>query len=174
LIATGPIVAVIEAESKDGQWAVRWDVFPHYARITLLRAGHAYWFLYEGTPGGRLDEQSDWMVLSSGERYDASQRWDRPIESPEWIYFVDGRSRRLLYLVHHEADNEVDSYWPMQEAMTVFGFGRRDLNKFMTTVPAHFTIGLSDDPSPSEAKAVIHGAYEPLEVTIGSAQSPSR
>jgi len=23
--------------------------------MTLLRAGQPYWFLYEGTPGGRLD-----------------------------------------------------------------------------------------------------------------------
>ena len=116
-----------------------------------------YWFLYEGTPGGnpggQLDEENGYCVRSDGTRTPLSERWEGPLPAPEWLYFGAGNVERVLYLVHHEADREIDSYWPMEHNMTVFGFGRLGLEKYMTQVPAQFTVGFAPDGSFAAAQA---------------------
>lgn len=166
VLARGPLKATFESLSKDGKWAVRWDVFPTFARLTVLKVAHPYWFLYEGTPGGRIDMDTDYCIRAPGTRTKASQRWDGDLPDPEWVCFGDARLKRLLYLVHHEADKHVDSYWPMQRNMTVFGFGRQGLRKFMTRVPAQFTIGLADEGESPSPLDLMRSAYLPLRVRV--------
>ena len=144
IVSAGPLKVTIASESNDGGWACRWDIFPRYATLTVLKVAHPYWFLYEGTPGGALDEAGDFIVRSDGTRTPASERWDGAIPAPEWLYFGASNTSRVLYFVHHEPDDAVDSYWPMEHNMTVFGFGRLGLEKFMTAVPAHFTVGFAE------------------------------
>jgi hypothetical protein len=169
VIASGPLCARIESTSNDGKMRCRWDVFPNYARLTVLEMRTPYWFLYEGTPGGnpggQLDEANGYCVRSDGTRAPLSERWDGPLPAPEWLYFGAGNVDRVLYLVHHEADEEIDSYWPMEHNMTVFGFGRLGLDKFMTRVPAHFTVGFAEDGTFERAQSVIDSAFRPLHVT---------
>ena len=55
VLARGPLKATFQSQSNDGKWAVRWDVFPTFAWLTVLKVAHPYWFLYEGTPGGKID-----------------------------------------------------------------------------------------------------------------------
>ena len=88
----------------------------------------------------------------------------------EWLYFADPKQGRSLYLVHHEDDEAVDSYWPMNEEMTVFGFGRLGIKKFMQVVPAHFTIGLTNDVEPEAVQAVVDSAFRPLAIAVGPAE----
>lgn len=175
LLADGPIKATIASQSDDGKWACRWDIFPAYARMTVLKVSHPYWFLYEGTPAGTLDEDSDYCVRCDGTRTAASVRWDGDIpgdgRTGEWLYFGDKAVNRVLYLVHHEDDDEMDSYWPMNHEMTVFGFGRQGINKYMTTVPAHFTIGFCETTEFSAVKKTVHSACPPLVVTVGNPQA---
>lgn len=169
LESCGPLRARIHSETRDGQWAFTWDLFPHYARLTLLRAGGKYWFLYEGTPGGQFDEQRDYCVRSTGQRTPASEVWDGDIPAPEWVYFGSGKTQRVLYLVHHEDDDLPDQYWPMEGNMTVFGFGRRygSLERFMEQAPAHFTIGFAEDGAFAVARRAIDSAFRDLEVSAG-------
>ena len=48
----------IESETRDGRSACAWDFYADHATLTLLRIGQpTYWFLYEGTPGGKLDAE---------------------------------------------------------------------------------------------------------------------
>ena len=54
----GPLKISIYSESQDTRWACAWDFFPGYARLTVLRTNGPYWFLYEGTPGGKLEPAS--------------------------------------------------------------------------------------------------------------------
>ncbi len=152
-----------------------WDIFPTYARLTVLKMRTPYWFLYEGTPGGKLDEDTDYCVRPGrphGARTPASTKWDGDIAAAdgpgEWLYF--GAGDRVLFLIHHEDDDAVDSYWPMRGEMTVFGFGRKGINKFMETVPAHFTIGLCDGSTYANVARVVDSAYAPLKVTVGNPQ----
>jgi hypothetical protein len=175
LSARGPVKASIASESQDGKWACRWDIFPFYARLTVLKADHPYWFLYEGTPGGRLDEGSDYCVRSNGTKTLASARWDGDIaaqgETAEWLYFGDGALDRVLYLIHEEDDGAVDSYWPMNHEMTVFGFGRKDLNKYTTQVPAHFIVGFCESTDFATVSRTVASAYPPLSIALGEPET---
>ncbi len=172
IVSQGPIKATISSRSNDGAWECLWEVTPRYARLTVLRNAHAYWFLYEGTPGGALNEATDFCVRSNGTRTPLSQSWTGDIASPEWIYFEDGAVNRSLYLVHHEDDGAVDSYWPMEGNMTVFGFGRDGLNKYLTSVPRRFTVGLAEDRTFSGVSGALNSASRDLALTVTGGGSP--
>jgi len=167
--------ATIVSKSEDGKWACQWDVFPHYARMTVLKASHPYWFLYEGTPGGQLEEGSDYCVRCDGTQTAASDRWEGDIsaagEAAEWLYFGDAKTSRVLYLLHHTNDDEIDSYWPMNHEMTVFGFGRKGLNKYMRQVPAQFTVGFCEDNDFEAVSRVVQSTCRPLVIIVGHRQT---
>jgi hypothetical protein len=146
--------------------------------LTVLKADHPYWFLYEGAPGGRLDEDSDYCVRSDGTRTLANARWDDDIaakgETAEWLCFGDGARNRVLYLIHEEDDSEVDSYWSMNHEMTVFGFGRKDLNKCMTQLPAHFIVGFCESTDFAAVSRTVASAYRPLSIAVGEPEMPTQ
>ena len=144
ILNAGPLKITIASESLDRKWACRWEVYPTHARLTVLEVDHPYWFLYEGTPGGALDEAGDFCVTSAGARRALSESWKTALPHPEWICFGASNTDRVLYLAHHESDQHIDSYWPMEGNMTVFGFGRDGLAKFMTETPARFTVGFAE------------------------------
>ncbi|OHB75938.1 MAG: hypothetical protein A2Z25_17315 [Planctomycetes bacterium RBG_16_55_9] len=176
IICRGPLKVSLLSKSNDGKMQCLWDIFPACARLTVLKMRTPYWFLYEGTPGGNLDEDSDYCIRPGGPdgvRTPAKVKWDGDVSAPggtgEWVCFGDGG--RAIFLIHHEDDEQVDSYWPMQGQMTVFGFGRSGLNKFMEIVPAHFTIGLCESSSFADVAKTIRSAYSPLSVTVGSPQN---
>ena len=166
IVSKGALKVSIYSESDDGKWACEWDIFSTYAQLTILRVGHPYWLLYEGTPGGKLDEEGDYSVRSNGVRLPLTERWTEAMPAPEWIYFGSSNTERVLYLVHHEPDEHIDSYWSMEHNMTVFGFGRDGLQKFMTATPAHFTIGFSEQNDFDLAQKVINSAYQPLHIRL--------
>ena len=171
LVCNGPLKATIYSETNDGQWACRWDIFSGFARLTVLRIGHPYWFLYEGTPGGKLDEAGDYLVRSPGIHTRAAERWDGRIPTPRWIYFGAADSQQVLYLLHHHEDGETDSYWPMENNMTVFGFGRSGLESSLKQVPARFTVGFANraagDENDDSVLSAINSAYREPRVEVG-------
>jgi hypothetical protein len=173
VVSRGPIKITIESESNDGKMHCRWDIFPDFARMTVLQMRAPYWYLYEGTPGGKLDMDSDFCVRPDGTGYTitmVSEKWEGDIPAPdgiEWLYFADPGVRRSLFVAHHEDDDEIDSYWPMNEEMTVFGFGRLGLKKFMAGIPGHFTIGLCDHVEPGELRAAVNNVCQPVSVSLG-------
>ena len=60
----------------------------------------------------------------------------------------------------------------MNKEMTVFGFGRKGLNKSMERVPTHFTVGLLDSEDHADVLQAIHAAYMPLRVKVGAVSVP--
>jgi len=162
----------IVSERLDGSWACTWDIGAAFATLTLTGGGPSdrrspqtvaeapasYWVLYEGTPGGALRPEEDSLVLSSGEIRRLSVSWDEPLPAPEWIAFRSVRAGRSLFLLHHEADDVTDCYWPMEGNMTVFGFGRtghgQKLRPLMTDLPAHFTMGFVESLDVDEIRRV--------------------
>jgi len=162
----GPLKAEIYSETSRGDWACKWEVFPYFARLTVLKAPKAYWFLYEGTPGGELNETEDFCVRSSGERSPASEPWDAPLPEPRWVYFGAGNTERVLYLLHHENVQGTDSYWPMEENMTVFGFGRLKLESYLTEAPAQFTIGFFESQAEEQVQNHLATLSEPPHCTV--------
>jgi hypothetical protein len=144
VIRSEPHHVTIYSETMDGAGcAGMWDIYPDHATFTMLKTKGNYWFLYEGTPAGKLQGS---IVRSSGERTPLSEVWSKDIPAPEWIYFEAADRNRSLFLIHHEDDDIVDQYWPMEGNMTVFGFGRKyqSLDRYLTQTPAHFTIALRE------------------------------
>jgi hypothetical protein len=172
VVADGPVKVSLLSEKKDGSWAMRWDIFPTHARMTLLRAAEPYWFLYEGTPGGKLDEKNGFVITSDGRKRTLFERWSGDLAGPEWLYFGSSDSKRVLFAVNHSDDAHTDQYWPMDGAMTVFGFGRqyRCCGQYLTAAPAQFTVGLAPNGSYDEVARRIESAWRGVSVTVGAAE----
>lgn len=177
LVYSGPLRARVRSVSSDNAWDLYWDFFPQYATVTITKIGTPFWFLYEGTPGGGETIQSarDFYVLADGTRKTIDEVWNADFANPEWLYFGDTAVNRVLFLVHHEDDQQPDSYRPMEGNMTVFGFGRRQtgLQRFMNTVPAHFTVGFAAAGTHAQVQQTIEGAYKPMTVSLGTAEKAS-
>jgi hypothetical protein len=173
ILHSGPLKVTIHTISNNGLWECIWEIYPYYARMTLVsKADKNYWFLYEGTPGGQLDLTTDYSVRSNGIRLPVQESWrQQDIPEPEWVYFEDSLLDRFIYLVHEEDDSLSDDFWQMQSNMTVLGFGRTQnvSDKQLSDVPAHFTIGLADGADLSHASKIIEGAYRGVTVTAGGA-----
>jgi hypothetical protein len=170
ILYKGPLKVSIHTVSNNGLWECTWEIYPYYARMTLLKkADKNYWFLYEGTPGGKLDLTTDFSVRSDGIRLPVEQSWrQQDIPSPEWVYFEDSVLDRYIYLIHEEDDSLSDDFWQMETNMTVLGFGRtQNVNdKQLSGVPMHFTFGLADDAAFSSANKVIEDSYQPVNIKV--------
>ena len=185
VVSAGPLKVTVFSESDDpaNLWQVRWEFYPAYARLTVLTVGTTnsgdYWFLYEGTVGGAMDED-DVVVRSNGLETSAfayGDQWEEILPDPVWVYFRDLSVSRILYLVDDLGDSEPDSYLPMGQSsgstpeMTVFGFGRvlhtspNSLVPRMSGAGRTFTIGFGEDHTAADVD--IAAAYEPLLVTVG-------
>lgn len=171
ILHQGPLKATFYSISGDGLWEAKWEAFPGYVRMTLLRAVFNYWFQYEGTPGGVLEGEQDFVLRSNGEQNLAAAVWSGDLVGEEWAYVADPAAGRSIYLVHHTEDEIVDSYRPSNDGkMTILAFGR-DLNsRHLQEVPKQFTFGLAGTTAFGEVAAVVRDAYKPLNVSLGAAQ----
>jgi hypothetical protein len=170
----GPLKITISTVTNDGNWACRWEVYPRYATMTMLKQAHGYWFLYEGTPGGSLNGGEDFMYRSNGTKTMLYEAWEQDIPGDEWAFFSDPNVRRSFFAVHHESDALLDSYYNYSDSMTVFGFGRSNdpLAALMTATPQHFTIGLLEDTSYTKNKDSINSSFKALSIALGSPELP--
>jgi len=167
LLHKGPLKATIRSKTVNGRWEIQWEFFPQFARMTVNRADKTFWFLYEGTPGGRLDA-NDFVVRSDGTRTPYGSPWKRDLSTHEWVYFSDTRVGKSIFLAHHEDDNAMDSYRQMENQMTVFGFGRDNLLSLIQPQSHHFTIGIANFTDFSNTSATLLSAYKDIPVTISS------
>lgn len=165
LVASGPLRAVVRAATDNG-WEMEWHFYPRFATATVLSLDEPYWFLYEGTPGGKLDVNSDFIMRSSGVQTLAGQAWTGDLAAPEWLYFADPQLGRSLFLAHPEDDDRTDSYWAMNEEMTVFGYGRNNLERFLDSLPNTFILGLMESTAFTPSAAIINGIYQPVSVSL--------
>lgn len=180
VVSQGPVKLTLSSVSTDNKWETRWEFYPGYATMTMVRVDTAktYWVLYEGTPGGRVDTddsqgKADRLVRSSGQVTVANVGWtmdsgpgDQWLE--EWAYVRDGTTLRQLFFVHHEDDAVVDSYKYETNSgrMTILSFGRnapQGINtRYLTAAPQRFTIGLTDPASFEATRDLVNSAYRPL------------
>jgi hypothetical protein len=175
IVKAGPLRTRVVSTTTDGKWQMRYDVFPRFVDMTMTKADHAYWFLYEGTPGGQIDQTSDVVIRADGTQTPLSESWTGDLAGDEWSAFADTVRNRSLYVAHHSNDSLVDSYWLMQNAMTVFGFGRMTQSNgapaaYLTGVHT-MTMGLSDTETHATVAPVVRDAMRPLTTSVGSAQT---
>ena len=171
ILNAGPLKATVESETSDGRWKGRWEFYPSYAQFTVLATDHDYWFLYEGTPGGLLEEDSDFVMRSDGVSSLLSSEWAIDLEGDEWVYFADPNLERSLFLANHSDDTSIDSYRPLAGLMTVFGFGRIGTTSLLNEEPAQFTISLVESTDFSATSVIGLSAYKALTATIQSSES---
>jgi hypothetical protein len=165
--SAGPLRVRIRSTALDSSQECVWDIFPDYARMTLLKVDSTYWFLYEGTPGGALDVDRDYNVVSNGLRRPVSESWHGDLPGPEWIYFGDDSMTRTIFLAHDD-DDRTDQFWQMREEMVVFGFGREFTccGTYMDRVPQIFTVGLSEDSTYTAVSRIIDNAHSTPAVRL--------
>ncbi len=138
-----PERVTLVATSSNKTWQANWDFYPTHCTFTMthMPEGYKYWILYEGTPGGQYDDSDWWMTSAIKSKQPLTQTHEGDIPAPEWIAFGDRDLNRSLFLLHHQDDEKIDRFYQMQKKMTVFGFGREGLTKFLDSVPQSFSIG---------------------------------
>jgi hypothetical protein len=184
LVHAGPLKVTVRSTTlaADDTWTVLWEFLPDAARMTVEQVGAAnggdYWLLYEGTPGGALDD-ADQVVRADGTVTSAtatSGRWEETLPGPTWVGFLDPAAARYLYLADLAGDDAPDSYRPMGNSgqppqMTVFGLGRvlnsspSPLVPRMSGTGRSFVVGLADGATVSAD--LVAARTRPLDVTVG-------
>ncbi len=166
---TDSSTSVVEIESDDhvrivftsgnGRWEGRWDFYIGRCDFTMSKVsdGYKYWVLYEGVPNGEINETDYWFGSIDDQIREIHEPFSGDLPAPEWIAFGDTRSPRMLYLLQHNDDDNLDEYY-LRPYMTVFGFGRNDGNKYFTD-PNTFSIGFvesTDYKQVQKAVTAIH------------------
>lgn len=185
LVNHGPLKVSVRSVTNNpvNEWIVLWEFYPNFARMTVEQVGTsnggAYWFLYEGTPGGSLDSgdiivRSDGTISSAGNN---NEQWEMALDDPQWVYFNDFAGPRYFYLSDDLGDTAPDAHRAMGQlsgpaaGMTVFGLGRvlpsspNSLTPRLVGADRSFTLGFGEDQT--TATAEINGAFMALNVTVG-------
>ncbi len=171
VISQGTMKVTFESTSDDGQWKSRWEIFPDYARMTVLRAAGKYWFQYEGTPGGALD-RDDFVMRSNQKRSGAFGSWAADLAGEEWVYVADPAVNRSIFLVHHTQDNAIDSYRASSDRkMTIFGFGRSGNKRYQTQVPDQFSFGLVNSTDYATVAQAVEEVLGASTVSVGAVET---
>ena len=167
VVRRGPLKVTLRSNSLDGLWATLWEIYPTYARMTVIKTpvGKLFWLQYEGTPGGALNLTTDLVTRSDGTTTTAGESWSGDLVDEEWVYFTDPTVGRSLYVLHQPDDLLVDSYAPGDKLMTILGFGRSINSRFLQAPPHYLTIGLVDETTVAGVSARIYDADKPLLIS---------
>ena len=175
---SGPLKVTLHVkETKNNatrtEWEGMFEIYPNYVVFTMLVAPYPYWVLYEGTPGGQLQTNSDFVVRNDGTQTLTSVAWEGDLEPEEWAYFVDPVVERAIYFANHTNDDKTDSYAQQGNLMTKLGFGRKAAAYLLdpTVLPREFTFALMEETVFDNARPVIYNAYKPLTATVGAAEA---
>lgn len=159
----------IESETADRKTSCAWDFYPTHATLTLRRIDRpTYWFLYEGTPGGKLQADKDFVIRPDATKTTLDTPWSQVVP---WVCFGAAEGTAGFFCVNHQEPEagETDSYvsWPFEKGkdgsfqdMTVFGFGRKGYKELVEHVPdlkrlpAKFSIGFVAKAEYQAAKAM--------------------
>lgn len=149
----------IITESKSGKWRWKWRFFDDHASVEMLNVdpGHAYWFLYEGVPGGKFDPDHQYFGTNASEM-PTEKKWDfhkgdKLVSNFNWAYFGHDKVNRIIYLKQLDADNASDTFSYLgnsemgaesNDGMVVFGFGRADGAKPLLTDLNTFYLGVME------------------------------
>jgi len=156
----------IITESLSGLWKWSWEFHQDYAILEILKTDPegAYWFLYEGTPGGRFAPGETCFGSDKGGpfpgRYDY-YAGDILWGSFRWFYVWNKQAEGTFFLIQEEEDIHLDliSFLGNTEkginspdGMTVFGFGRGKETNPLLKDPQRFIIGLYPERIEDETK----------------------
>jgi hypothetical protein len=163
----------VHSETKRGDAACDWDFFPTHATFTLPRCGtNAFWFLYEGTPGGELHATEDFVVRPDGTRTPLTEPWGG---AAPWVVFGAKESPWGFWMANHDPETTAATYvsWPYKpepdgglNQMTVFGWGRlgwqdpQQHTPQLRRLPAKFSIGFVKGTQVKDAARAVSKALK--------------
>lgn len=172
----------VHSETHDGDSACDWDFYSTHATMTLTKISQEkVWFLYEGTPGGKLEPDRDFVVRPGNRKTMLYENW---IDHVPWVYFGAVESRSSFFLIDHQRDLAPESYvsWPYSKdgspdnaEMTVFGFGRAGWHDplqhtpTISKLPARFSIGLME----TQEYAAIEKKIETITAELDTKHKPA-
>jgi len=170
IASQGPIRLRLRTTALSNAWQATWSFYDDHVSMIVEQTDHAYWFLYEGTPGGLLEEGNDSVTRSDGTKTLLGVNWDQDLVGEEWVYFSDPGTQRSLFLASHTDDSDNDTYRTMNGEMTVFGFGRSGTTTLLNGAPRTFSLGLIESIDFQVSARKIRSIVEDLGVTVGSIQ----
>lgn len=146
----------IVSESLSGLWKWTWEFFDSHAVLEVLKANPdlAYWFLYEGTPGGAYTPDAYFFGTSSmppGSRLPDFYKGENIFEYFQWIYCGSKDVGRSFYMIQLTPDEQIDIVGYLgntteglnsPDGMTVFGFGRDEKTRPLLKGRQKFAIGI--------------------------------
>jgi Calx-beta domain len=189
--STGPLLATITCSNSGN--SITYQFYANFVTATVNSEQTPYPFLYEGTPGGQFNTSDTWAI-SDGTTGTLANDMPEPdsdgnggtgeifgagTNDGEWAYFDSASAGKFIYFAHDSGTQEIDSYFDLDDDMTVFGFGRSRIsgaggNYLYTTAPETFTFGIANDSgSFSTNAATIDGQYNPISATTGTLQTQS-
>ncbi|QLE01622.1 VCBS repeat-containing protein [Galbibacter sp. BG1] len=127
----------IKTVSKSGNWSWEWTIYDAAAKLEVLETdGTPYWFLYEGTPGGKFNPKSSVYgtdkagpIVKTPDFYKGSIAYG----NYKWAYFSTKKASNTFYIAQLNNDKQTDMMGYLgnsengvesKDGMTVFGFGR--------------------------------------------------
>jgi hypothetical protein len=145
----------IVTKSKSGKWKWSWEFFDDYALLEILKTNEnqAYWFLYEGTPGGKFTPEN-YYFETSGTRTITElpdfYKGTNIFGNFQWIYCGSKNLDRTFYMLQLTHDEKTDMAGFLgnstnaikgPDGMIVFGFGRDENGTPLLTGKHKFIVG---------------------------------
>lgn len=150
----------IVTQSLSEKWKWSWEFFNDHAVLEVLSAdtSRAYWFLYEGTPGGKFNPENTYFGTSnSGLEKLAYDYYNGNIyrDTFRWMYTGHRNVNNTFYMIQCTEDESPDMASLLgnsknglnsPDGMTVFGFGRGEGVKRYLKGRNKFIIGMYPKP----------------------------
>jgi hypothetical protein len=189
VVSSGPLVATISGANS--QNSITYQFYPSFVKATVNEEVTPYYFLYEGTPGGSFNPNDTWATsdgttgtlandmpeTTSDGNGGTGEIIGAGTNDGEWAYFDSASAGKFIYYAHDSGTPEIDSYFDLDDNMTVFGFGRSRIsgeggNALLTTAPESYTFGIATDSGTfSTNAATINGQYREVSATTGAVQT---
>ena len=145
----------IVTESVSGKWKWSWTFGPDHAQLDVLKTDseRGYWFLYEGTPGGKYQPQHSYFGTNlSGPHKDQYVYYQNKLlkHQMQWAYCGTEATDRVFFMLQLETDDKDDIISMLGDSakglesadgVTVWGFGRNEKPEALLTSPQQFIIG---------------------------------
>lgn len=145
----------IVTETKSEKWKWSWEFFDDHAILDIITTDpeQTYWFLYEGTPGGKFKPNDYYYgTENDGPFQEQHDFFNKEIlfDQFQWMYAGNTNSKNVFYMIQMQKDTHDDliSYLGNSEegiksknGMTVFGFGRDERTNPLLSKPQKFVIG---------------------------------
>jgi len=158
----------IISKSSSKSWECAWTFFDDHAELIVKRdktdkpkngATGTYWFLYEGTPGGGVDN-SDYWLLSDGSKGAISNKIassGSDIKGDDWVCYGEGSMNRVLFLIDHQNNSHPDFGEQWRGYFAKFAFGSKDGgDKYLDYDDGKFSIGIFESAEHSRIKAKMN------------------